>query len=87
MPTVVFTSRDVYPDKLDKRRSLSKLLNEHAGAFIPMMHMAYSIYLFSFNLPFLCLIYVLLLPPYFDHDAFIHHALRVGLLDASENEA
>jgi len=30
-----------------------------------------------------CLIYVFLLPPYFDHDAFMHHALHV--LDTSDS--
>ena len=37
--------------------------------------------LFSFNLRVFCLIYVLFASPYFDHGAFMHHAMHV--LDAS----
>src|SRR6218665_3129044 len=56
----------------------------HADAFIlpkPMMHVAYSPISVKFiNSPYFCSSLFLGLPPYVDHDAFMHYALHV--LDA-----
>jgi len=59
-------------------------------AYSPYFHKIYkfpyisvkfiNFFLFSYNLLF-CFIHVFFAPPYFDHDAFTHHALHI--LDAS----
>src|SRR6218665_4227988 len=46
----------------------------------PLSHQTYTYSPFPQNLLFVCLIYIFLLSPYFDHDACMHHALHV--LDA-----
>ena len=48
--------------------------------FHPYFRKMYTFPPISAKFMFFCLVYVFFIPPYFDHDAFMHHALHV--LDA-----